>query len=640
MTTVLTVCVQIVLAAASGTQGSVAWTNQDIGEVTIRGSATYNERAMVWIVRGGGSDIFGQADSFHYVCQRLRGDGSIIAKVESLDRTDPWGKGGVMIRESLDAGSRFVAVFATPDYGVRCQARAATNGAAASSVGGQAERPTDLKAPVWVKLERKGNQFSGYYATEKTDPVWVRMTDKPQAVTMSETVHVGLALTSHAQGVLCEARFGSVAVSGVEGGIVDAEILADPKQTLRKAYRDLERLGNWRADRKTIKEHGNLIASSLIAIARVKELNGASASAVLPDYYRVAELVLDSPYTVDALIRIAILDGQKGLEYAVKRLATGSMEDRDRLYVAVMKGYSNRAETPGREVAVKSFVEYVGKNSRFTLIEQVIADLGDAEQAAAVCRSLIQHCMAQPSSVQIAVVGLRYMALQAGKGQGDIPIQEVSQWAATQFKDTRLAACAKAILADTYYERRLYVKAVEAFQPGLFSGNRPESKTVEDIEGVLASYRANTLLQSIIDPARIYQALGEKAGRLGRNVVALHCQRKIAEAKGLFLDDFKQSALKGVKYCDSSPENEVWFWKGLIAAEDEDLGTAAAAYERFVAEDDKSVLAARAYYDIARAKMATGEDAKEWIAKAKALSPCNAVIQFERRSIATVSPQR
>ena len=178
------------------------------------------------------------------------------------------------------------------------------------------------------------------------------------------------------------------------------------------------------------------------------------------------------------------------------------------------------------------------------------------------------------------------------------------------------------------------------FGPGLFSKNRAESQIVADIESALTSYRTNTLLHGLIDLEQIYAALGQKADGLGLAVAALHCHRKVAEARQLSLDDFKQSALRGVKYSDSGPENEVWFWRGLIAADEGDLGAATAAYERFLRDDSKSVLAARAYYDIARTKMAIGEEAGEWIAKAKALSPCDAAVQLERRLNTSISPQR
>jgi tetratricopeptide (TPR) repeat protein len=595
---------------------------------------------MVWTVRGDGSDIFGVADSFRYVYQRFQGDGSIIARIQSISRTDPWAKGGVMIRESLDPGSRFAAVFATPGPGVWFQARADTAGlTAADTLAATAEQKA-LEAPVWIKLERKGNQFHAYYAIDRAPIVWTPMVWKPQPISMSQTVYVGLAVTSHAAEIVCEARFSNVVIDNPEGELAGVEVAANLKQAVERAYEDLQRFGKWRDDPETKKKYGNLIASSLFAIAKAKELRGEPAGVVLADYYRIAELLPDSPFTINALIYIATLDGEKGLEYAVKHLAHRSREDQDRFYIALMKGYSQVPGRRERETAVELFMRHVDSTSNPKLLEKAIAAIESSEHAVSMCKSLIQHSMARPSSERTAVTGLRYMALNSAWGQEDDRILELARWATTQFKDTPLAACAMAVMADRHYEQGRYAEAVEVFRPRLLSKNRTESQTVAGIESALTSYRTNTLLHGLIDLEQIYAALGRKADGLGLAVTALHCHRKVAEARGLSLDDFKRSALKGVKHCDSRPENEVWFWKGLIAADEGDLGAATAAYERFLQGDDKSVLAARAYYDIARTKMAIGEDAKEWIAKAKALSPCDAAIQLERRLNTRISPQR
>ncbi len=637
MAKVLMACVHVVLAMVGGAQDPGNWTGQDIGNVTAPGIATYNEKAMIWIVRGDGSDIEGGADSFQYVHGPLEGDGFIIARVESTGVTHPWAKCGVMIRESTDPGSRFAAVYATPGNGVRFQARADTGGAMATDSSVATRQQQGLRAPVWIKLERKQDQFHGYYATDKAGTHWTPMVWKPRAIPMPKIVQVGLAVCSHAPGTLCEARFSNVTVPDVGSGIIDFEIRRHPKETLARAYRNLEQLGNWREDDAAIKKHGHLITRCLFTIARVKEISGKPASTILPDYYRLIELLPDSPLSMEALAQIAILGGEEDLEYAKKRLDTRPPEDTDRFFVAVMKDYCSKAGTPEREAVLESFVRHVAKSSRFTSLEQVIADLGSDERSAAACKSLIQYGMAEPSDIQVAVVGLRYMALKTLKGQEDKRIQELLKWAATQFKDTKLSVCAAAALADTYYEQGSYAKVIEAFQPELFSGNQPESRIVENIENALASYRANTLLQATVNPERIYEALGETASESGHHAVDLHCQRRIAEIRELSLEDFEQSALKGVEYSESGPENEVWFWRGLIAAGEGDLGTAAAAYERFLQGDSKSILAARACYDIGRTKMAIGEDARVWIAKAKALSPCDAVIRLERRLAASAS---
>jgi tetratricopeptide (TPR) repeat protein len=629
MARVLVLYMQAVLAAAGGMQPAGEWSSKDLGKVTAAGKARYNEETRTWVVRGDGADIYGTTDSFQYVHQPLLGDGAIVAKVEGLAKTDLWAKAGVMIRESLDPGSRFAAVYVTPGNGVSFQTRVNTAQAAIADLRVATKEQKALTVPLWIKLERRGGRFYGYYSTETAVPVWKTTGWKSQTIEMSKTVYVGLAVTSHRGGVLCEAKFSNVTISANE--VTDARILTDPKEAVREAYRNLEYLGNWRADPAVLKRRGNLIANSLFTIVRTREFNQEPCDTVLQDYRRIVQMLPETRPAVDALIRIVVLDGEKGLEYAREYLDARSVEERDRFYAAVMKDYSGKPETPGRRAVFQSFVEYVAKSARFTPLEQVLAGLGSDRQGLSVCRSIIQYGMAQPSSGQIAVETVRYMALKALNEQGNSPVQDLLKWVAVQFPSTKLSACATTALADMYYKRGAYDRTIEALQPGLFSGSQTEAQEIEAIESSLVSYRVNTLLQATVDPERIYAALSKKADASGQQVLNLHCQRKIAELRGWSLEDFERSALKGVKHSESGPENEVWFWKGLLAVSEGDLGAATVAYERFVQRDGKSILAARAYYDIARAKLAIGEDATAWVAKARDLSPCEAVIKLERR---------
>ena len=65
-----------------------------------------------------GVDIWNTADEFRFAFKRLNGNGSIVAKVESIGNSNVWAKAGVMIRESLDPGSPFAYMVATPGSGV------------------------------------------------------------------------------------------------------------------------------------------------------------------------------------------------------------------------------------------------------------------------------------------------------------------------------------------------------------------------------------------------------------------------------------------------------------------------------------------------------------------------------------------
>ena len=177
----------------------------------------FMELANGKIVMGAaGTDIWNTTDEFRFAYKPLSGDGSIVALVESVSRAVDWTKGGVMIRETLEAGSPFAAVYATPDYGCRYQARLTADVAAVSDSGVVTTEQTALVAPYWVKIERVGNAFNGYYSTDGEN--WTAMAWNPQTIAMGANVYVGLAVTSHSAGVLASAEFSSVATTGNVNG--------------------------------------------------------------------------------------------------------------------------------------------------------------------------------------------------------------------------------------------------------------------------------------------------------------------------------------------------------------------------------------------------------------------------------------
>ncbi|MFC1793509.1 hypothetical protein ACFL3Q_07985, partial [Planctomycetota bacterium] len=167
-----------------------------------------------------GADIWNAADEFHFAFKTLTGPGSIIARVESVEQTDDWAKAGVMIRETLDAGSKFAAVYITPTNadgsatnGCRFQARTDTEIDATSDTGVETTEQTAIVAPYWVKLERDiAGNFRASYSTNGS--TWQQMSWNPQNIPMSSNVYIGLVLTSHNVGVTGEAKFSNVTITG------------------------------------------------------------------------------------------------------------------------------------------------------------------------------------------------------------------------------------------------------------------------------------------------------------------------------------------------------------------------------------------------------------------------------------------
>ena len=179
------------------------WTAQDVGGVGLGGSTTQSNGT--WTISGSGSDIWNNADSFRFASQRLTGDVQMTAQVTGLTNTDGWAKAGVMIRESLTAGSRHASTFATAASGLAFQRRLTSDGATSHTAG------PGSPAPYWVRIERVGNVVIS--STSPNGTTWTEL--RRETITMSAAVFVGLAVTSHNNGALCTATFTNVQVVGV-----------------------------------------------------------------------------------------------------------------------------------------------------------------------------------------------------------------------------------------------------------------------------------------------------------------------------------------------------------------------------------------------------------------------------------------
>ncbi len=162
-----------------------------------------------------GVDIWDVKDEFRFGFQRLAGDGSIVAKVETLTNTNVLAKAGVMIRQSLDAGSPFAYAVMTPASGVSFGWRVLPNSTCAATTIG------NIRLAQWVKLTRTGNVVTAQYAADGKTWRDIKGTDgKPVATTIAMTgsLYVGLAVTSHSAGVITTAKFSGIAVTGGVSG--------------------------------------------------------------------------------------------------------------------------------------------------------------------------------------------------------------------------------------------------------------------------------------------------------------------------------------------------------------------------------------------------------------------------------------
>jgi regulation of enolase protein 1 (concanavalin A-like superfamily) len=147
--------------------------------------------------------VWGTSDAFNYAYQSLTGDGTIVARVATVQNTASWAKAGVMIRGSLNTNSAQAFMLVSAGKGVAFQRRKSDGASSLSTAG------TLSTAPRWVKLTRSGSTITAYESADGS--TWTKVGS--DTFTMPSTVFIGLAVSSHVQGVICTATFDGVAVS-------------------------------------------------------------------------------------------------------------------------------------------------------------------------------------------------------------------------------------------------------------------------------------------------------------------------------------------------------------------------------------------------------------------------------------------
>jgi len=137
-------------------------------------------------------------DKFYFVHQPLAGDGAITVRVTSMTGliTYPppnhneivpglveWAKAGVIAKDGTAEGSRYVALMATAEHGVRMQH---------DFIHDTAGKPGAVSAgaPRWLRLTRVGDTLTGDESADGAS--WTRV----GTATLAGTVEIGLFVTS------------------------------------------------------------------------------------------------------------------------------------------------------------------------------------------------------------------------------------------------------------------------------------------------------------------------------------------------------------------------------------------------------------------------------------------------------------
>jgi hypothetical protein len=187
------------------------WTCQDIGAGWPGTQAlTTAADSITWTVQGAGG-IANNADTFHYVWQPLRGDGTARARVTGLTTNGEYesAQAGVMLRASSDPGAPYYFAYFVPTFQGGIVFVDYRDGQ-----GHTTQRLVDLRprnAPVYLGVARSGTTFTAYTSDDGT--TWAPLNGSGvNLMAMGHGVEAGLAAASNMTGFLSTATFDHVSV--------------------------------------------------------------------------------------------------------------------------------------------------------------------------------------------------------------------------------------------------------------------------------------------------------------------------------------------------------------------------------------------------------------------------------------------
>jgi hypothetical protein len=198
-------------AVQSATAAVPNLTNTDVGFPSLPGSmqVTTENGDKVYTIVGGGDDIWGSSDNFHFAYFPVTGNFDYVVRVRSLEGPDAWTKAELMAREDNgsgfpDGGDRHISQMTTRTGGqnqIAIQWRHTANGGSAWPPDVGMSQPTirPTYPNTWLRLRRDGDVFINYASTDGV--TWTEMTRLDSSTlaggAFANRLLLGLAVTAH-----------------------------------------------------------------------------------------------------------------------------------------------------------------------------------------------------------------------------------------------------------------------------------------------------------------------------------------------------------------------------------------------------------------------------------------------------------
>jgi len=199
---ILSLAVAAARAPAQQTALGLFHGQTDVGQVTKRGSVTYDAVRERYTIAGSGANMWFDRDDFHFVWRRIQGNFLLLARAQfDGPGVEPHRKLGWTVRSDFATGSPHVTAAVHGDGLVALQYRRTGGGAT-----------EEVRSPVTgdvIQLERAGDGYTLSVGRFGDSLAPVRVGD----LALGDTVYIGLFVCAHNDTVVERATFRDVRIT-------------------------------------------------------------------------------------------------------------------------------------------------------------------------------------------------------------------------------------------------------------------------------------------------------------------------------------------------------------------------------------------------------------------------------------------
>jgi hypothetical protein len=176
------------------------------------GSHEVDEKTGAVSLRASGWDIQTGGDGMYYLAVPIGGDIMVTVRTVSgpteTANQSTWNLAGPQIREDLTVGSRLAMTQVAHTGAAQFKYREEAND------GTPDEKEADgdpTRRPLWLRLVRKGDEFSGFLSDDGKE--WKQVGDTHTIENFAREAYVGLALSAHDDGEYSSVTFDNLAIT-------------------------------------------------------------------------------------------------------------------------------------------------------------------------------------------------------------------------------------------------------------------------------------------------------------------------------------------------------------------------------------------------------------------------------------------